>query len=1115
MPPDWRASGKQAQAHDSPFASLLATIMSIRDRRALRHSPKSADYRLSISGFLPMPSITASPVCTPTSPMANGEEIFRAGSPRAGTSSSSSNSPDLSHLLLHIPTWIATPPTPPSINVIRRSATSCGVGKHVSPLSHSSSFPVIASDNPTPRRSRATSESLSRRPSLPRRDATRVSNVSSPESELGSESDDAGAMAKAKDDVRKYHALMELLSTEVSYLADLRALFTIYLRHLPSLSRSPSGGAFSRGSSSRNSSYTQLPKSSVLSDQGLHPLTTLQTKPKSSSRSLFTNTEVDLLTRNAEEVLQLHENFVEELRAALLPLRFPMEISAVGPLNEKELIANIDAAIGEVATKFATDASRFDAYQTFCTGHTAALQLVHRAQHQHPFEWEAYEQLCASLIANMSDADTPDSMPESLRSPESATSSDNEERSQSNKLRKRTTSLTSLDGAVRRVRSRANSKESSLEGGRDRHHSRRLAFLDYMIKPIQRICKYPLLLDQLRPGKTLRAMSHPGPRPRVHVVVESAAQAMRHVASAVDEARHRAEVKMQSALIVSRIALVDPASATSHMSSGQPTVQILTSSFLSSLGICLLAGSLDVMHHQSSKPPSNGTNINAKYLGAFLYIGGYLILVKVTKGKVYDPRHWFRLGEFNVIDSEEEDTSLPCTFSLICKGHQFDLTAACQREKDAWLSSIRESQLHPPTWINEPTPSIHCDGKGDLVPSTLDGGPFEMMNALPTIQSLPELAKDDEEPPASSESASPSFSSQTQIPAAAKAADVPSSNKSEPTHSRRSSANSVKAIFSPGNSDSDTIVIRRSLPTARATVDQGLQDVVSAPILAARSYATARDEIFQAPKALRASASFARSSSALSLSGLTMNRLTICRHESVRVPRKKSLADDGLTFNVSPSPRGTQRKRPRRLSIVSTSEPESFFQPPSDLSVSPFSQCSSLLSSTTSPFASPPVSDEQPRPSESAPALVTSPLPSPASQRSIASTSDHYRTLTQSLLKRWSKGPRHRRSRSAPHDQNVPEGAMEDSSPSEQSPGDYDGAPLQLVVSPDSMESPDSLIPSPSDSPTKGMRFLSSDAPTTFRHSSAENTVPRSGSKKGSIFKRLKGLSPHDQAPAS
>jgi hypothetical protein len=51
--------------------------------------------------------------------------------------------------------------------------------------------------------------------------------VSAPEPDLGSERDDAWDVAKAKDDVRKYHALMELLSTELSYLEDLRALFSV------------------------------------------------------------------------------------------------------------------------------------------------------------------------------------------------------------------------------------------------------------------------------------------------------------------------------------------------------------------------------------------------------------------------------------------------------------------------------------------------------------------------------------------------------------------------------------------------------------------------------------------------------------------------------------------------------------------------------------------------------------------------------------------------------------------------------------------------------------------------------------------------------------------------
>ncbi|KAJ7180268.1 hypothetical protein C8R43DRAFT_972444 [Mycena crocata] len=1055
----------------------MSKLSSIRDRRSMHQPSPSPDRsRLIICGFLPMPPISASPVCTPS--LMHSGEILPTSTQNEGPQA------DVDHLLLRVlPTWIATPPTPPTKSV-RRSVT-CLVRRPSSPLSPSASFPVSAGSNSNsarPRRPRALSDSLVARNAYSRRSEPTTPRFHA-SSESGSNPDDAWDTEKAKDDVRKYHALMELLTTEVTYLADLRALFSIYLRNLPTLCRTAS--AFSRASHSRNNSYTHLPKTSVLSDQGLHPLTTLNAKPKPSARHIYTDREIDLLTRNAEEVLHLHENFVEELRAAMFPLGFRMELSGMqgDDFDEKERIRNIDAAVAEVSTKFATEASRFNAYQSFCTGHPEALQLVHRAQHQYPLEWEAYEQHCASLIANMSD-ESSSSRPESLRS-----YSEPDEPLITSKGRKRTTSLTSIDGAVRRVRSRANSKQGYLEGRKEKH-SHRLAFLDYMIKPIQRICRYPLLLDQLRPGKAFRTMARSTHHLHVNVVVESAAQAMRHVASEVDEARHRQDVAMQSSRIVSRIALAHPATATSHISA--VAFQILTPSFLSSLGTCLLAGSLDVMHYQSFKPSNSGTNINAKYLGAFLYLGGYLILVKV-KGKVYEPKHWFSLADFDLVDLEEEDTSLPCTFSLTCKGHQFDLTAACQREKDAWLSSIHESRLHPPAWINEPTSSILFDGKGELIPSALDG-PFEMLHALPTIQSLPELAKDDAHPDLT-ESVLTAFrgeagQSQPMRP------EMPS--KSEPIHSRRSSTASVKAIFSP-SSDAGTIVIRRSSATARSQVDQGLQDVISEPILAARSQASTRDELFQAPRILRTS-TFARSNSALSLTGLAKNRLS--RHQSVRVPRKQSVTDEGLP--TKSSPRGSQKRRPKKISITS-SEAQSVFQPPFDHSASSFSQYSSSTSNLTSPtFESSPASEEQ-LPKSRQPSLANNvrTLVSPASSQA-SSAAEHYKTLTQGILNRWSKGPRHRRTRSAPHDQNVPEasGSTEELV-REQSPVLPDlefGTALSLVVSQEDVHTP-----SPPAATRQGQVRLTSSSPITFRHSSADNTEPRTP-KRQSIFKRLKGI---------
>lgn len=226
--------------------------------------------------------------------------------------------------------------------------------------------------------------------------------------------------------------------------------------------------------------------------------------------------------------------------------------------------------------------------------------------------------------------------------------------------RKRAMSLTSLDGAVRALRPRPSmvmmSKDSVVFPSETRKEKAppRIAFTDYMIKPIQRICKYPLLLDQLLPSKALRTLSQNAPEARsdVDVVVESAAQAMRHVAASVDEARHRQDIAIQSALIFSRICL--------GMSSASsvPSFQTLTPEFFSSLGNCVLSGSLDVMHYHRDRPLGQTSNIKAKYLGAFLYPGGYLVLVKVCKGKKYEPRHWFSLADFEVCDVEENGGTL-------------------------------------------------------------------------------------------------------------------------------------------------------------------------------------------------------------------------------------------------------------------------------------------------------------------------------------------------------------------------------------------------------------------------------------------------------------------------
>ena len=126
---------------------------------------------------------------------------------------------------------------------------------------------------------------------------------------------------------------------------------------------------------------------------------------------------------------------------------------------------------------------------------------------------------------------------------------------------------------------------------------------------------------------------------------------------------------------------------------------------LSLLGDCLLAGSLDVVYHHETLAPLDPP-IKVKYLGAFLY-GGWILLVKVLKNKVYEPRHWFPLSSVYMTDIPEEDgmsrqqhknsmlipcffnlALLPASFRLSCGDHHFEFAAACPQVGSPLLCHI-------------------------------------------------------------------------------------------------------------------------------------------------------------------------------------------------------------------------------------------------------------------------------------------------------------------------------------------------------------------------------------------------------------------------------------------
>lgn len=663
-------------------------------------------------------------------------------------------------------------------------------------------------------------------------------------------------------------------------------------------------------------------------------------------RSLLSDTELSAVRRNAAKLLELHEALSPMLADAVRASGWVTGINAlegsgdVGsePSNDDDVDAEerFESALRSVAALFTSQATLFNVYEVFCAEHPGALEIVNGLRHKRPVEWDTFERHCTTLIAaNLVRAD--DSVQghsgvEASHLKDQHIDADISKEEEPSQFLQHPTS--SSDGHPHLPQGHPRSSRDLKRGtgtiGRNARKERpterdprlRLQFTDYLIKPVQRICKYPLLLGALTFERRPQAPTE------ADAVVMDAKQSMMGVAALVDNANLSHLQLQQTSRISARLSA--PAA-------------VLT--FIRTLSTCVLAGSLDVVRAPSLK---------AKYFAAFLYDGGFLALAKVNRGPRYELRHWFSLEGFELNDANNDEPLLPYSFRLCNHSHEFEIAASCHREKRVWMDALRACLTAPPAWPPGTAPS-------NLEPSAAATEPFPLVDdqgpSLPTVQSIPQIE-------GSNKQGSPSSPILSQRPVPVPRTELPTARGlSEPPPSRRESTASLKSIF---GLDPDVVTVTRASHQARATVDALLEDVFSTACHSARSYAEAHSEtLFHVASTFGAAA---------------RSRLT--KRESVVVNRRKSYIDFiDQAQALRPTRKPQLDRGPPTLALECITGVEDgvvpLMQSPGDLFDSPIvtSQCSSVTGSRGSSSAASPLADALELPPDSCSPSSTVPRP--------------------------------------------------------------------------------------------------------------------------------------------
>ena len=358
--------------------------------------------------------------------------------------------------------------------------------------------------------------------------------------------------------------------------------------------------------------------------------------------------EVNAIVRNGTSLLALHERIVARLHAIESRLGWQSK-------GEQALLdlATLRQAAAQVAQVFIDEMREFDMYDDFCARHGEAIDIIRQIERRP--EWEAYERQCGSRAATTPAAALTDSNFSPFFNQPLATSTSTLQNNSESTL------ILPLDSpAVSTPNSTGTATSSSS------HPRSKLRFHDYAIAPIQRICRYPMVI-----GQVLKQIGDCDE----HDEVERALDGFKRIAERVDSSKRKREGELRTRLVASRMDFNSSANV----------------ALCDLLGQTLLVGTLHFFHKSTATPAAVDSVPRIKYYGILLF-ASHLVVVKIKKRETYEPREWLPLRLLDITSLAEGEGLLTYSIRLSHGGHSFEMGGTCAAEKQIWLKALLETR---------------------------------------------------------------------------------------------------------------------------------------------------------------------------------------------------------------------------------------------------------------------------------------------------------------------------------------------------------------------------------------------------------------------------------------